>query len=118
RALLDELVRITRDRGRTLIAAAYHEGSVGGEAFSAAVGARLANRERQNRVRVADLDRAMLEAWVAAATTCAPGYSIVGYDDRCPDDLLPEVIRVKEAMNDAPRSDAIGHFITTAESFR
>lgn len=118
RALLDEVIRLARERGRTLIAAGYHEGSIGGAAFCDAVGARLANRERQNRVRVADLDRPMLETWVAAAAVGAPGYSLVGYDDVCPDELLPEVLRVKEAMNDAPRSEAIGDFVTTAESFR
>jgi GNAT superfamily N-acetyltransferase len=118
RALLDRVVAIARARGRSLVVGGYHEGGADGEGFAKAVGATTANAERQNRVRVEDLDRAMLERWVADAATAAAGYSLVRFDDRCPDDLIDDVVRLAAVMNDAPRTESLGDDVYTAELHR
>jgi mycothiol synthase len=83
-------------------------------AFAAALGASTGNVERQNRVRVADLDRALLESW----NVPAPGYSLVTYDGICPDDLVEEVVALNDVMNDAPRTESLGQWSYTIEKLR
>jgi len=117
-ALLEEITAVARAAGRTLLASGFAEGHADGEAFAASVGARLANRERQNRARVAAMDRAMLESWVADAATKAAGYSLVAFDDTCPDDLLDDFVALMNTMNDAPRSESLDDFVFTAEQRR
>jgi GNAT superfamily N-acetyltransferase len=44
----------------------------------------------------------LLDGWVAAGEA-AEGYSIVGYEGRCPDELAEDFIHARHIMNDAPR---------------
>jgi GNAT superfamily N-acetyltransferase len=114
RRLLAEVADIAQHAGRTLVMSGYAQGHHAGEAFARATGARLGNVERQNRVEVAELDRSLLERWDAPA----PGYSLVTFDGRCPDDLIDDVVALHNVMNDAPRSDSLGDFVFTAEQRR
>jgi mycothiol synthase len=116
--LLDEVVGQAKAAGRTLILGGYDEGNVDGAAFAAHVGATTSNVERQNRTNTAGLDRSMLEQWVADAAVGAAGYSLVTYDDRCPDDLAHALVEAKKAMNDAPRTEKLDDFVHTAEHMR
>lgn len=117
-ALFDEVVSRAREAGRTLVLCGFDEGNVGGAAFAAHVGAETGHAERQNRALTADLDRSMLEKWVLDAEAAAPGYSLVAFDDRCPDDLLDAVTRLAVVMNDAPRTDKLEDFVHTAQHVR
>jgi GNAT superfamily N-acetyltransferase len=116
--LFDELVARATKAGRTLILGGFDEGNVDGAAFAARVGAETGHAEKQNRVRTADLDRAMLERWVADASEVAAGYSLVTFDDRCPDDLLAAVVQLANVMNDAPRTEKLDDTIFTAQHQR
>jgi GNAT superfamily N-acetyltransferase len=109
RALLEANIDIARAADRSLLIGGYDDGNVDGEAFVAALGMRIANRERQNRVRVDALDRALLESWDRAPD----GYSLVQFDGRCPDDLIDHYVRIQAVMNDAPRSESLGDFNLT-----
>jgi GNAT superfamily N-acetyltransferase len=117
-ALLHELIAACRSADRSLLLGAFAQGSVGGEAFAAHVGAAAGHRERQNRVRVRDLDRSLLERWVEEGESKATGYSLVQYDDRTPDDLVAHVVKAKDAMNDAPRTESLEDFISTEQHRR
>ena len=117
-ALLDEITTIARAGGRTLLLGGFAEGDADGEAFARTVGATLAHRERQNRVPVAALDRAMLERWVEDGETKATGYSLVRYDGHAPDDLIDAVVAANDAMNDAPRTESLDDFVHTAQQRR
>lgn len=114
RTLLDEIVRAARSTGRTLVVGAHAAGSEDGRSFAAAIGATPGHVERQNRVRTADLDRALLESWLVPA----PGYSLVAWDDRVPEEHLDAFVRLQNTMNDAPRSDALEAFVFTREKLR
>lgn len=114
RALLDETIGIVRTAGRSLVLGAYNDGNEDGAAFAAAVGARIANTGRQNRVAVADLDRAQLETW----NNAPEGYSLVQFDDRCPDALVDQYVRMQQVMNDAPRTKSLDDFLFTSEHRR
>jgi GNAT superfamily N-acetyltransferase len=114
RMLLDENVELTRRAGRTLMLFGYDAKSADGAAFAKAIGGGIGHTERQNRVRVDALDRAMLESWLQPAA----GYSLVQFDDRCPDDLLDAVVATQNVMNDAPRTELLGDFLHTTQQWR
>ena len=118
RALVDAVIERSRahDRRRlTHVVAANH---AAGTAFARAVGATPNLGDLQNRLRVAELDRDMLEEWVARAAQRATGYSIVAFDGVCPDELLEQVARVTAVMNDAPKSEGTSDFQISAEQVR
>ena len=118
RALLDEVCAIARAAGRTLVIGGYPDGHEGGIAFTTAVGAEHGHREAQSRLRLDDLDRALMERWVDAAQERATGYSLLAFDDVCPDDLLDAFVRLQHVMNTAPRPDALDEFVFTAQRRR
>ena len=60
----------------------------------------------QNRLRTSDLDREMLERWIARAPERAGGYSLLCFDGRCPGEWLGGFTELVAVMNTAPRSDA------------
>jgi mycothiol synthase len=90
--------------GRTTLRGMTVVGS-DGAAAARALGAEVALVNRISRLRTADLDRSLLEAWVARAPERAAGYSLVGFDDGCPDELLDQFARVMGVMNTAPRGE-------------
>ena len=114
RRLFEENLAFARAENRTLLLFGHDAKSADGAAFGAAIGGKPGNVERQNRVRVADLDRALLESWLRPA----PGYSIVQFDGRCPDDLLDAVVETQSVMNDAPHTDLLGDDVYTTEHWR
>ncbi len=112
RSLL-EAVRERADRRRVRGYAPV--GHAGGMGFAAAVGATPGIVDRQNRLQVADLDRAMLESWGKRASERAHGYSLVSFDGPCPDELLEGFARLTHVMNTAPRNPGDEDVLPTAE---
>jgi GNAT superfamily N-acetyltransferase len=56
-----------------------------------------------NRTDPRQVPTALLDDWIATGEA-ADGYSLVGYDGRCPDDdLAAQFIGARHVMNDAPR---------------
>ena len=101
RALVDAVGERTE---RPRIRAYVPVGHSGGMGLAAAVGATPGIVERQNRLRIADLDRQMLEGWVRQAADRAHDYSLVCFDGPCPDELLEGFAALSQVMNTAPRS--------------
>jgi mycothiol synthase len=104
RRLLDAAVERARTAGRTTVIG-WSAAGRDGAAAARAVGAEIALVERISRLRTAELDRSLLEAWIARAPERAAGYSLVAWDDRCPDELLERFGAVMAVMNTAPRGD-------------
>jgi RimJ/RimL family protein N-acetyltransferase len=48
----------------------------------------------------------------------AAGYSLVAYDDRCPDDLAAAFVEVRHVMNDAPRWEGETEWRFTTDELR
>jgi GNAT superfamily N-acetyltransferase len=115
RALLDAVTARARAAGRTLVLSGFEERSADGRAFAEAVGCTITNAEKQNRVRVADIDRALMERWLASSPE---GYSLVLVDDVVPEGLLDAFVTLEAAMNDAPRTESLGAFTYTPERRR
>jgi mycothiol synthase len=102
RRLLEATVERARAAGRTTLMSMPVAGSQGAAA-AGALGAEVALVNRISRLRTAELDRSMLRGWVARAAERAAGYSVVGFDDDCPDELLERFGALMAVMNTAPR---------------
>ena len=61
--------------------------------------------ERRSRLLTAQLDRSMLDEWVNKAKERAGEYSLIGFDDACPDELLEAYVAVNDVMNTAPKEN-------------
>lgn len=104
RALLGTVTDAITAEGRTRIRAQVVEGS-DGDAFIAARRGTIGRTNRKSRALLDDVDRSMLEGWVKRAEAEATGYSLLAFEERCPEEWLEEYMRVKETMNTAPKGD-------------
>ena len=117
-ALLERIVAIAKDAGRTLVIGGHPDDHEAGRAFAAAKGAAPGHVERQSRLSLAEVDRGLMKDWIGRAGERAGGYSIVAFDDRCPDELLDSFVRMMRVMNTAPRPESLDEFVFTAEHRR
>jgi GNAT superfamily N-acetyltransferase len=114
-ALLREAVAVAAADGRSTFLVEVDDGGAG-EAFCRARGLRPVTRDRLSLLRLADVDWADVETLAAAPH---PGYRLVRWTDRCPDELVEQFAEAKTAMNDAPVDDAdIASQVYTAEVIR
>src|SRR5215213_4100475 len=102
RRLLEVAVERAREKGRTTLMGMPVVGSEGAAA-ARALGAEVALVNRISRLRTVELDRSLLEAWVARAGERAAGYSVVAFEGDCPDELLEPFAALMAVMNTAPR---------------
>jgi mycothiol synthase len=115
---VEQLVDVARSDDRTSLGAGSVEGSPG-EHFLTAFGLTKKMTERKSRLTIADVDRTMLEDWIAKAQERAQDYELVAFDDRCPDDLLEAFVELIMVMNTAPRDDfEMEDWVETPERFR
>jgi mycothiol synthase len=103
-ALLGAIAEAAAADGRTMLGVGSIEGT-DGDRFCEAVGFDRKATERKSRLTMANVDRAMLESWVAKAGERAADYELVAFDDRCPDELLDAFVDLKLVTNTAPRDD-------------
>lgn len=102
--LLGRAVEAARDWDCSILDFSARAGGPSG-AFLRAVGAELRLVERRSVWRLDGADRALLEGWVRRAPERAAGYSLVGWDGRCPDELVAAFADLKAVMNTAPLDD-------------
>lgn len=104
RRLLAEISATARRESRTTLGGTSRAGTAG-ERFLSAVGAEKRQEFRISRMETAAVDRAMLRSWVDRAAERAGGYSLVGWDDPCPEERLEGFTDVVHVMNTAPLDD-------------
>ncbi len=119
KAMLRLIADVAVRENRRLIIGGTSERVPAGEAFAKRVGADAGLAEHINHLILAEVDRAMVDRWVEEGPGRAPGYSLVALDGPYPDELLDNIIKVHEIMNDAPRDDLdIEDFKMTPEHVR
>jgi mycothiol synthase len=104
RRLLDAAVERARTRGRTTLVG-LPVVDTDGAAAARALGAEVAIVNRISRLRTAEVDRSLLDGWVARAAERAAGYSLVAFEDPTPEELLEPFASLMAVMNTAPRGD-------------
>ncbi len=101
-ALLRTAIAAADEAGKTLFVARTQDRVPAGEHFAAAIGAERGMVGHTNRLVLADVDRAMVERWVAEGPERAPGYSLIAVDGPAPGDLIDQMVDVLHVMNTAP----------------
>ena len=96
--LLRTAVDVLVAEGRRAVLVEAFAGSAGA-AFCDAFGFEAAQADRSSILRLALVDRTDVESLAAAPH---PGYRLVTWQERCPDELLDSYARAKQAMNEAP----------------
>ena len=103
--LFAELVKVARDQGRKRIISDSNERIPAGAAFAEAVGATAKQAAHVNRLLIADVDRPMLEGWVADGPSRAEGYELIAWDGAVRDEWLDQYVKTFLVMNTAPHDD-------------
>lgn len=102
--LLGRMVDAATLDGRTMVGGGTVEATEG-DTFATALGFEKKATERKSRLSIAEVDRPMLETWVDRAAERAGEYELLGFEDRCPDELLEEYVALYDVTNTAPRDD-------------
>lgn len=103
--LLAAIVSLADAQQRTLLLGGTEESVPAGDAFCARIGANAGQVMRVSRLLLDELDRSLIETWVAEGPTRAPGYELVFVDGDIPDELMDAAILAFDVMNTAPRDD-------------
>ena len=116
--LLPKVVELAREQGRTILQSWCEEPD--GKAFAAAIGAKVVQQRRENRLKLDKVDWAMVERWAKDGPGRSPGTKLRWFVDRIDDDVIERYSKVyTEAMNQQPFDAAAhGDWISTPESIR
>jgi mycothiol synthase len=118
-ALLPKLVEVAEAENRTLMLGTTSERVPAGEAFARVLGAEPGLAQHINRLDLAEVDRTMIDKWVAEGPSRAEGYSLFMVDGAYPEEQLDAILDLVKVMNDAPRDDLdMEDFSWTAEHMR
>lgn len=101
-ALVTELQREARAAGFGQLGHAALTDSSLASAFGTAIGAKAGLAVEQNRLVIADLPSGLLDRWIARSSERASDYSLVVFNNECPEEYLERCARAFEIMNTAP----------------
>ena len=73
-----------------------------GEHLLRAIGAERRHIGRRSICPLSEETRPLLQGWVDRARERAEGYSLIGWDGPCPDELIDAFVEAKHVMNTAP----------------
>jgi len=106
RALAKALFDWLEDNGRVRPSFRLPEGSEFAPIMEKA-GAKDALRMRRSRLLISDLDRSLMEGWVARASERAGDYRLKFVDTPVPDDEVQRIADIQEIMNTAPMEEFV-----------
>ncbi len=101
-ALLAEIVKLAEQNGKTLLLNTTDSRIPAGEAFANAIGAEKGGDAHAYELTLTNLRKDQLQTWVEDAQRRAPTFEVGVWTDGYPDAQLPQIAKVKEAMNTAP----------------
>jgi GNAT superfamily N-acetyltransferase len=112
-ALLERLRTIAAADSRTVLALRHSTGHAGGAGFA----------ERHGMTNALRLDQRRLDVGAWAARSVEPprlpdGFEFVGWDDRCPDELVAAYCAAHAHMHDAPRPASTSAWVVTPGEVR
>jgi GNAT superfamily N-acetyltransferase len=102
RALIAALQQEARTNDIPQLGHASHAESESADGFGSAVGAQPGLLVEQNRLLTADIPPSLLDRWIEQAPERAIGYSLVSFNNECPEEYVDRVARAYEIMNTAP----------------
>lgn len=105
RRLMRFVAETARDQGRRILFAASRSPVPAGAAFLERAGGRPGLETRVSQLMLANVDRALITAWIERAAERAAGFELLSWDDGYPEELIESFAELCEAMNTAPRGD-------------
>lgn len=103
--LLAHMVARARLEGRTRLIGWTSGGVAAGAEFARVMGGVAGSDMHLNHLPIAEVDRSMMEAWVAEGPARAAHYELLAWDGPIPDEYLADFVDLVHVMNDAPRDD-------------
>jgi GNAT superfamily N-acetyltransferase len=117
--LLNELIAVAQAEGRTRLVGHTIDTIEAGLAFAREVGADAKQALHLNHLVLADVDRPMLERWVAEGPVRADDYELIGWDGSVPDEHMADWLDLVLVMNTAPRDALeVNDFTLTEQEIR
>lgn len=117
--LLEHVVGLAASEGRARVICPTFSRAPAGELFATHVGAAAKSWAKKNHLPIAELDRSLMETWVREGPLRAPGYELLSWDGRVPEEHLDAFATLTLVMNDAPRDDLeLNDFTLTPEEWR
>jgi GNAT superfamily N-acetyltransferase len=104
-ALLRIVADVAEKAGRSVLMGAASSRVPAGGHFARRVGAEAGQAVHTNRLLVSEVDREMIDRWIARGPERAPGYSLFAIDGPTPEEYLDDVVGMANVMNTAPRDD-------------
>jgi RimJ/RimL family protein N-acetyltransferase len=104
-AIVEEVLRQTKELGRSIIWIGAAEDDLGARAFLERFGFVYSSHDARRRQVLAEVDYAEVDRWHAEAAAAAADYELVRQLAPTPDDILEQLIKVTAAINDAPMGD-------------
>ncbi len=115
--LLEPIAAAAAADGRTILGAGAAAESAGAQ-FLQGVGMEQKLVDRRSRLKVGDVDPAMVQQWIEQAQLRAAGYSLLIWDTGTPPEYLEKMVRLEHVMNTAPRDDLeMDDWVTTPERY-
>jgi GNAT superfamily N-acetyltransferase len=105
RRLLTLVTEAARADNRRLLVTETIDRVPGGEAFMTRLGAQRGLEAHVNQLRIADLDRSLLERWMAQTRQRAPDFELGLWDGPYPEQQLAAVAQLVELTNQQPFGD-------------
>ncbi len=104
--LLHEVLTTVVDEGISSLLLWAHERQPDvGRAYAERLGLVEATSERCSRLRMTDLDDALVDRWITEGRSRDDGYEIVQFEGHCPDELMPAYLTATAAMDDMPTDE-------------
>jgi len=118
RSLLPHILTQAREHERTVLQSWSEEAD--GKAFATAIGAKVVQNRRQNRLDMDRVDWAMVDRWAAEGPQRSPGTTLRWFVNRVDDDILPAYCPLfSEVFNRQPFDETDhGKYVFTPENFR
>ena len=113
--LLPKVLELARERARTILHSEPEEED--GKAFAAAIGAKVVQQRRQNRLRLDKFDWAMVERWAREGPDRSPGTTLRWFVNRIDDDVIEPYAKIYTSVMNQQPFDAVTHgdFIVTPD---
>jgi mycothiol synthase len=119
RMLLAEIAATSVRENRRLMIMGTNERIPAGEAFMTRLGARKGLEAHTNQLKIAELDRALVRAWMDRVQSRRSNFELVFLDGDYPEQDLESVSELARVMNTAPHGDLeIGDFEYSPEQLR
>lgn len=100
--ILAPIAEKAEQENRTLLMTSTIDRVPGGEAFMRRIGAKKGLEAHTNQLKIADLDRALVAAWLRRGEANLADFELGLWDGPYPEEMLPQVAELYELANQQP----------------